>query len=126
MSSPTSRSKKMLEDEGYIVGIVEKFNSFTKTRHDLFGFADLIAVKPGSPILLLQVTTTGTSSRVQKILETDTAPICLEAGIEIEVHGWRKLKVKRGGKAMRWEPRIIPITRETFDEHYANTGAASR
>jgi small ligand-binding sensory domain FIST len=116
MSSPTTRSKAMLEKDGWTVAIVEKFNSFTKTRHDLFGFADLLAMKPGEVPKLIQVTSTGWQSRVQKIKDEPKAAVCLASGFTIEVHGWRKLKVKRGGKAIRWTPKIILLTEDDFDE----------
>lgn len=115
MSSPTSRSKKLLSEDGWTVAVVERWNPHVRIRQDLWGFADLIAMKPGYAPKLLQVTTTGTAERVRKILEEPRALIALRSGFQIEVHGWRKLKVKRGGKAVRWAPRIIPISPEDFD-----------
>ena len=54
---------------------------------------------------------------VEKIINSE----CSEFAIEwlkcngfIEVWGWRKLKLKRGGKAMRWVPRIKEITLGDF------------
>jgi hypothetical protein len=34
----------------------------------------------------------------------------LEAGAKLQLIGWRKLKLNRGGIAMRWQPRIREIT----------------
>lgn len=116
MTSPTQRSKALLQEQGYHVAIVERWCSFTRRRHDLFGFADLLAIREGETPLLVQVTSTGVSSRVRKILESDLAPLTLKSGFRIQVHGWRKLKVKRGGKAMRWSPRIVHITEADFNE----------
>lgn len=40
------KSKKLLEEQGYAVGISEKpYNPYSKRREDLFGFADLIAIR---------------------------------------------------------------------------------
>ncbi|MBE3637375.1 hypothetical protein [Mangrovicoccus algicola] len=65
---------------------------------------------------LVQVTSgSNASARVSKILEEPRALIALLGGFEIVVHGWRKVKVKRGGKAMRWEPRIVPVNAEDFN-----------
>jgi len=38
----------------------------------------------------VQVTAAGVSSRIKKIMESDTLPIVRKAGVRIEVHGWRK------------------------------------
>ena len=121
MSSPTTRSKADLEADGWTVAIVEKWNPHVRIRQDLFGFADLLAMKAGETPLLIQVTSTGWASRVQKILDEPRAELALQSGFRIEVHGWRKLKVKRGGKAFRWTPKIIQITQEDFDAAKALT-----
>lgn len=116
MSSPTTRSKTMLEKDGWTVAIVEKWNPHVRIRQDLFGFADLLAMKPGEIPRLIQVTSSGWASRIAKIKDEPKAAIALAAGFQIEVHGWRKLKVKRGGKATRWTPKIIPLTKDIFNE----------
>jgi hypothetical protein len=114
MTSPTQRSIKMLKDEGWEVAIVEKWNTFARIRQDLFGFADLLAMRPGDKPQLIQVTTTGIASRIEKIMNEPRALTALLSGFEIYGHGWRKIKVKRGGKAMKWEPRIIQVTKDDF------------
>ena len=113
--SPTQRSKQLLSDNGWTVAIVERWNPHARIRQDLFGFADLLAIKPNMAPLLAQVTSTGWQSRIDKILDEPLALLALRSGFRIEVHGWRKLKVKRGGKAVRWTPKIIPITEGMFD-----------
>jgi hypothetical protein len=87
--TPTQRSLKALRDLGYLVEIVEKWNSFTRTRKDLWGWADLLAIKRGE-VLAVQVTSTGVSSRIKKIMGSETIGRVREAGIRIEVHGHRK------------------------------------
>ncbi|CAN0586163.1 unnamed protein product, partial [Ectocarpus sp. 12 AP-2014] len=54
--SPTQRSKAALQKEGWTVEVVEKWNPHVRQRKDLFGFADLLAIKPGEQPLLIQVT----------------------------------------------------------------------
>ena len=44
-TSPTQLSLKKLREEGYIVAVVEHWNSFARIRQDLFGFIDLLALK---------------------------------------------------------------------------------
>lgn len=110
--SPTQRSLKYLRDQGYIAEVVEHWNAFTKRRHDLFGFVDIVAVDSGKPylelprILFVQTTTTGNqSARLKKIDGNKYAPICNDTGlIDIEVHGW----AKKGppGKRKTWQVTV--------------------
>lgn len=107
--TPTQRSLALLRAEGWHCEVVERFNPHTKTRHDLFGIADLIAIKPGEKPRLVQTTSgSNAAARVSKITALDLTPHVLASGFAIEVHGWRRLLVKRGGKAKRWTPvRIL-------------------
>ena len=102
--TPTSRSKRYLEKQGYTVGVVERWVPQTRKRIDLFGFADLIAMRIDHPHPLLVQTTSGANvaSRRAKIEAEPKALIALNSGFRIHTHGWRRLKVKRGGKAVRW------------------------
>ena len=87
--TPTQRSLKALRELGYLVEVVEKWNSFTRTRKDLWGWADLLAVRRNE-VLAVQVTSEGVANRVAKVSESETVGRVREAGIRIEVHGWRK------------------------------------
>lgn len=88
--SPTQRSLKYLRDQGYTVAIVEYFNYFTKRRHDLFQFADLLAIRENE-VLLVQVTSgTNVSARVKKITDNEHLPSVRKSGMRVEVHGWSK------------------------------------
>lgn len=87
--TPTQRSLEYLREQGYLCEVVEKWNSFTKTRKDLWGWCDILAIRENE-ILAVQVTAAGVSSRIKKIMESDTLSIVRKAGVRIEVHGWRK------------------------------------
>jgi hypothetical protein len=87
--SPTQRSLAHLRELGYHVEVVEKWNSFTKQRKDLWGWADLLAIKKGE-VLAVQVTASAVSDRIKKIMASDTLALVRDSGIRIEVHGWRK------------------------------------
>jgi hypothetical protein len=87
--TPTQRSLVYLREQGYLCEVVEKWNSFTKTRKDLWGWCDILAIRENE-ILAVQVTAAGVSSRIKKIMESDTLPIVRKAGVRIEIHGWRK------------------------------------
>ena len=85
-------------------------------RHDLFGFADYVCVKPGE-IVLLQVTSWGNvSSRVNKIAREEhgkgqwSTPMIELAknlmsccGVRIVVEGWQL-------KNNRWVSREVEVT----------------
>ena len=122
-TSPTQRSLDYLKKQGALVSVAEHWNAFTRTRRDLFGFIDIVALIPGRGIVAVQTTSgSGVSARIKKILgvPVDDSPQAvaraefirlsaerwIESGGEIEVHGWRKVKVNRGGKATKWEVRI--------------------
>lgn len=97
MSSPTQRSKKLMEQEGYTVAIVERWNSFAEIRQDLFGFLDLLCVADGKGVVGVQTTSASNmSARRNKILEHTNFLAVEGAGIKIELHGWQK-------KGHRWE-----------------------
>jgi len=95
--SPTKLSIDYLRAQGYVVGQVERINRGAATRgivitHDLFGFADLVAVRADVPgVLLVQVTAGGNGpARERKILSLTASGVCRRAGNRIEVHDWRK------------------------------------
>ena len=71
--TPTARTLKAANELGFIAGIVERFNSFTKRRHDLFGCIDIVVITPEG-ILGIQATSgTNHASRVTKIAEEPRA-----------------------------------------------------
>lgn len=97
--TPTARTKRMLEADGYVVAIVEKWNAFARIRQDLFGFIDLLAMKPGV-LLAVQVTSTGNiSARIHKIEQSPYRDWWVSTGSRLEVHGWGK---KTQGKRKIW------------------------
>ena len=87
--SPTQRSLAHLKEQGYMVAIVEHWNSFARIRQDLWGWCDILAIKTDE-ILAVQVTASGVSDRIKKIEASETVGKVRDAGIRIEVHGWRK------------------------------------
>ena len=87
--TPTQRSLAALRELGYLVEVVEKWNSFTRTRKDWWGWADLLAIRRGE-VLAVQVTSEGVANRVKKVTDSETIGRVREAGVRVEVHGWRK------------------------------------
>ena len=99
MSSPTKRSLALLRKQGFDVGIVEKWNQWAKVRQDLFGFIDLVAMKPGHGIYGIQTTSRANmAARRKKIQASDLALTWKASGGVILLHGWQKNR-----RTGRWE-----------------------
>lgn len=103
MSTPNQRSKELLESEGFVVGLVERYNSWSQTRHDLFGFIDLVAVRAGETVAIQATTDSNLAARRTKLSGCETVPVVIAAGWKIEIHGWRK-------RARRWSCRRVEYT----------------
>lgn len=88
--SPTQLSLAKLREEGYTCWITEHWNNWSKTRQDLFGFIDILALK-GKETLAVQTTSAGNmSARVKKIADHENVGAVREAGWTIHVHGWHQ------------------------------------
>lgn len=120
--SPVQRTLRALREQGRIVDVSEKWTINPKHpaggfRKDLFGFIDLICLDPEKGIVAIQACGTDFSAHLKKIMDSE----CTENVIEwlkckgtAELWSWRKVKLQRGGKAVRWQPRIRIITIEDF------------
>lgn len=111
--SNLSRTLTALRNLDIMCEKVEHWNQHDKKRHDLFGFIDILAVY-SKGIIGVQCFGSDFSVHRDKILE-EKQEICkkwLMSGAKIEFWGWRKIKVKRGGKAVRWKPRIWDVILE--------------
>jgi len=115
--SNTQRTLRGLRQEGYIAGIVERWNPYAGkygVRQDLFGVIDIIAIKHNA-ICGIQSCGSDFAEHNRKILANEFVPEWLKAGGHLELWGWRKVKLKKGGKAMRWRPRVKVYRLEDFD-----------
>jgi len=110
VASPTSRTCDYLRRRGYRVAIVEKWNAHTKTRHDLFGWMDVLAFK-GSMIYGIQATTfSNRSSRIKKVLANDHALAWVQAEHRgAVVFGWKK-------RGRHWSGHQVHLTATDFKE----------
>jgi len=107
--SNTSRTLEYIRSQGWDCDKVEQFNPYAGKfgqRKDLFGIIDIVALgdKPGA--IGIQSCGSAFSEHDKKILESPLALRWLEKNNTLILIGWRKVKLKRGGKAMRWSPRI--------------------
>ena len=102
-TSPTQRTMKALREDGWTVAIVEKWNPHARIRQDLFGFIDLLAVKPGRTLAVQACAGASSAARVTKIAESALVGAVREANWEIQVWAWRKLK-------SGWAPKITDVS----------------
>jgi len=117
-TSPTERSLEWLRKAGYEVSKVEKFVRFPHMGHgvrqDLFGFADLLAVRADRTGVLAVQCGVGSShaDHLAKILEEPKARVWLQAKNEIRIDSWRKVGAR--GKRKLWEVRQEYVTLDQF------------
>lgn len=108
------RVLKMLGDLGYHAEVVERWDAFSRRKHDLFGIVDILAVAEGHT-LAVQVTSRGNmSARRIKAVAAPAIHNMLMAGWTYEVWGFDqpkgkgtayRLKVQRmvlGNGALEW------------------------
>lgn len=91
MPSPTSRTLALLKTLGADpIDVVEHWNPFSKTRHDLFNFADILCVIKNQIVAVQCTTHTNASARRKKIADCDAAWKFAGAGGEILLITWGK------------------------------------
>lgn len=116
--SPTARTIKYLRECGYVGDVVERFLPYAGKfglRKDFLGFADLIVIRRDEGIVAVQSTGSAHSEHVRKLSDSECTENMLEwlsSGGRVQVISWRKVKLKRGGKAERWQPRIAEFLYE--------------
>jgi len=119
----TQRTLEYFEDKGYNCGVIERWIIAPKHpaggfRKDWMGFGDILAMGENS-IIAIQSCGQSFAAHHRKITEDElVAPKALkwiESGGRLMLIGWRKVKLKRGGKAMRWQPRIKEYNLNDFN-----------
>ena len=103
-ASLSQRSKKYLEDLGYLVGAVEQVIPHTFIRRDLFGLFDLVAIKDGTTIAVQVTSASNIMARVHKIEESENLPTVRKANWGLFVHGWKQ------NKEGKWTLKEIDIS----------------
>ena len=117
--TPTQRTLRELRKNGRRCGIVERWIGRDGIGHrsDLFGIIDVISLDPERGVVGVQSCGAAFSQHYKKITE-EKAEESIEwlqtPGTALELWGWRQVKLKRGGKAMRWRPRIHVFRLEDF------------
>lgn len=131
MSRPTSNTARTLEyirSQGWTADKVEQFNAYAGRygqRKDCFGWMDILALGEGAIIGIQSCGQAFSEHRLKITEDPQVAPLVLkwlESGGRALLIGWRKVKLKRGGKAMRWQPRIEEYQVSDFLEIPPGTG----
>jgi hypothetical protein len=122
--SPTQRTIRELKNQGRRCAIVEKYNHFVKRadggrgiRQDLFGIIDVLALDPERGVIGIQCCGSDFAAHDRKIREElyqNAIDWMQTPGTGLELWGWRKVKKKRGGKAMVWRPKVKVYRQEDF------------
>jgi hypothetical protein len=87
---------KELRSRGFIAESVEHFSG--GVRHDLFGWTDILAVRPDQ-VALIQVTSkSNMSARVKKIRTAENYPAVAACPVRVYVWGW----YQPGGPRTKW------------------------
>jgi hypothetical protein len=104
--SPTQLSLNHLRKQGCdVVQVVETWNSFTRTRKDLFGFIDIIAIKGEETIAVQATSWANISHRAAKIAESPLVGFVRQARWRILIQGWRK-----NPKTNRYEMKELDVS----------------
>ncbi len=113
---PTARTLQRVRDMGGIAGVVERYNQFSRKRHDLFGCIDVVAIIARQTYGIQTTSGSNHATHVRAALENRDLRLWLQAGNHFEVWSWsqRVAYNKDGSKAKvkRWTLR-----RDCFQRH---------
>jgi len=95
----------MLREDGWFCWITEHYNYYAKIRQDLWGFGDIIALKPGQRLCVQTTTASNMSARVKKIANHENVGKVRDADIMIHVHGWHL-----DAKTNKWHCKVKDVS----------------
>ena len=99
----TQKTKQHYEKQGAIIGLVERYNSFTHRRNDLFGWIDQVMVWGGVVYGVQTCSMSGLAEHRTKILAEPKFKKWVEAGAGAIIMAWEKHGLK--GKRKTWRAR---------------------
>lgn len=99
--TPSARTMHELRERGFVCDKSEYWNPYSKTRHDLFNFLDIVALDGGKITGVQATSRSNHSARCKKAKALDTVRLWLSGGGIFEVWSWGKSR-----KTKKWEPRI--------------------
>ena len=84
------RVLKTLRDDGYMATVVERYDFYTRRRHDLFGLIDILAVGHGHTLAIQVTSRSNMASRRNKMRDSAELAQMLAAGWRVELWGYDK------------------------------------
>lgn len=119
--SPLQRTMGELRALGVMCEKVETFNPYAGPhgqRHDLFGIVDILCLDPARGFIGVQCCGADYAAHYRKLTD-DKCQECIDwlstPGGKLEIWSWRKVKVKRGGLAKVWKPRVVELTLDDLE-----------
>lgn len=130
---PTERTLRELRKNGFRCAIVERWNQYggplispkcpicgqgpkhRGVRNDLFEIIDVVALSSAGIVGIQCCSGSGYQAHIRKMTiekAGESVDWLKTPGCTLELWAWRRVKVKRGGKAEHWKPRIRIITIE--------------
>ena len=119
-SIPLQRSKAWLEEKGFHVWIVEHFNPFAHIRQDMYGFADLVAIRHDMKgVWAINACGENVKEHIGKYLNGWThpkkgqqppnphLPVWLCGGNRMSIMGWGKRSSDGKGSRKVWTLRLV-------------------
>lgn len=88
--------------------MTERWNSFSRTRQDLFGGIDILAISESDTLGIQACAVSSISTRVKKLLELPDMLLWIRGARRLQVWGWGRYSVRRGGPK-KWKVRIIEL-----------------
>jgi hypothetical protein len=125
MSSPTQRSLQHCRKNGWIAGVVEKWNQYARIRQDLFGCIDMIVIDDleQGPLAVQATSGSGHAARRKKSIAEPRLKLWLESPARFEIWSWSKKGPK--GKRKLWTLRREPITLDHLEPSQVLQGSHS-
>ena len=110
MTAPTTQlSLRHLRGQGFTAEVVEhwKRNPVTgrQTKHDLFGFVDILALGDGEVVAVQTTTTKNVPAHIRKIARAEHLAALQRAGVRLVVHGWSQ----PNGPGTRWHVEEVDV-----------------
>ncbi len=119
MTNLKQKTREWLKEKhNAIVGNVEYWNKYSKKSQDLFNLFDIVCIFNHS-IYGIQITSSSNFAKHhQKMIANKNLFYWLDTDQPAWLVSWSKKKIKRGGKAYKWIPKI----REYYLMDYREVG----
>ncbi len=123
-SKPVQRTIAYYKKQGIRCEVVERWINRPGVpgggfRKDLMNIIDVLALGSEKIIGIQCCAGSGNAEHIRKLMEDErenTLDWVSKPYTRLEIHAWRQLLVKRGGKRKKWEPLITVIDESDLDD----------